>query len=85
MNINELLNELNKLKVSEKDYSLTGELKSDAFILNQDYGKWIYFYFDEKGNKEDYHEFETEDMACKYLLEKIKLELSYPTQQFVSW
>ena len=78
MNIQELKNKLNKLNISENWYSINGGLKTDAYILDYVHGKWIFFYFDEKGNREDEKEFDNEDDACTYIFKKLMNEIKYP-------
>ena len=78
MNKTQLEAELNKLKAPPNYYSINGSLISDTYMLNEIYGKWEYFYFDEKGSRQNYRIFENEDEACDYFLEKVKKELAYP-------
>lgn len=82
MDIKQLELELSNLNVPNSYYSINGSLKTDAYILNKVYSKWEYFYFDEKGNKENYRIFDEESDACNYLLEKLKVELKYPPKAF---
>ena len=82
MNTIQLVDELDKLKVPKNYYSINGDLRTDTYILNNIYGKWEYYYFDEKGNREDYHEFENENEACEYMLTKLKAEINYPPTSF---
>ena len=82
MTIKELENELKILNVKSTAYTINGDLHTDTYNLNKNYNKWEYFYFDEKGNKLDYRNFDNEKDACKYFLDRIKNDLSYPTRHF---
>jgi len=82
MNENELIEELEKLGVSNKSYSLNGEFKVDAYIINKVYGKCEFYYIDEKGRKEDKRYFISKNEAYKYLLDKFKFESKYPGKLF---
>ena len=63
----ELKLKLDLLKVNPNQYSLDGDLKSDAIILYQNYNKWEVYYFDERGTKNENQEFNTEKEACNYI------------------
>lgn len=78
MNIRQLEKELDNLGIPKNYYSINGQLVADTYILNQVYSKWEYFYYDEKGNQEGYKNFDNENEACEYLLEKLKNEIKYP-------
>ena len=54
MNIADLVKKLDEIGVPKRYYSINGDLLPDMYILNKIYGKWEYFYYDEKGNKNDY-------------------------------
>ncbi|MDO4729394.1 MAG: hypothetical protein Q4B43_10390 [Bacteroidota bacterium] len=81
MNINELINKLEKKNISKDLYSLDGYLKSDALILREQSLCWEVFYFDEKGNEQDNKIFETESEACEYLyrvlIENMNIKVKY--------
>ena len=77
MNISNLLLNIEKLGVPKSYYSINGSLSSDTYILNQVYDKWEYFYFDEKGNKNDYQMFDNESDACECLLKVLEEEMRY--------
>ena len=51
MNVTGLIRKLDEIGVPKRYYSINGDLLPDTYFLNQVYGKWEYFYFDEKGNK----------------------------------
>ncbi len=75
MTESELKIELNKLKVPEEWYSINEGIKFDAYILNKIYYFWEYFYFDERGEKNEYKKFDNENDACNFFLEKLKREM----------
>ena len=77
MNVTGLIRKLDEIGVPKRDYSINGDLLPDTHFLNQVYGKWEYFYFDEKGNKEDYRMFDNESDACKYMLGMLENEIKY--------
>jgi hypothetical protein len=77
MDIFHLLKELERREVPKRYYSINGDLSSDIHVLNQLYGKWEYFYFDEKGNRNNYHTFDNENDACEYLLKILVSEMGY--------
>ena len=73
MNTEELKKELNKLKIPENFYSINEKSwLADAYILQKNYYIWEFYYVDERGGKNDYKTFKTEDDACEYMLEAIK-------------
>ena len=82
MNLKLLQDLLKNLRIPESYYSLNSGLKYDAFIIEEQDGKWIYFYFDEKGNREDEHVFYNENEVCEYLLKKIQTEYEYPSDKY---
>ena len=51
-------------------------LGADTYILDQIYGQWEFFYFDEKGNKNNYKVFNNENDACMYMLNVLENEIS---------
>ena len=78
----QLLDELLKMNVSKSYYSINESIRTDTYVLNELHGKWEYFYFDEKGNQQNYKTFEKEEEACEFFLGIIKKELSFPTSVF---
>lgn len=72
MDIKELKVKLDILKVNPNHYSLNGDIKPDAVILFHDYNKWEVYYFDERGEKNDEHEFNSEENACQYIYRLFK-------------
>lgn len=77
MNVTELIHELEKAKVPKRWYSINGDLCSDTYILRQVYDQWECYYFDEKGNVNDYHLFNNENDACIYFYNELKDEMFY--------
>lgn len=77
MNIEVLKIKLEELGVSHKIYRINGNLASDVYVLNHIYDYWEYFYFDEKGNKNDYRKFSDEKDACAYFYKKLEFEMKY--------
>ena len=76
MNIESLKEELNRLQVPERWYSINGSLQHCRFFLMQNYYRWEYFYFDERGNRDGYKVFMDEGEACEYFLRVMKQELT---------
>lgn len=74
MNVSELQKELVTLNIPKRRYVINDSYPADIHVLQQNYNKWEYFYFDERGQRNDYKTFKTEDEACKYML-KIMIEL----------
>ena len=81
MDISYLIKTLDEMGVPKRYYSINENLASDTYILNEIYGKWEYFYFDEKGNRNNYHIFENENDACIYMLDILKTEVKYRRHQ----
>ncbi|UGU17929.1 hypothetical protein LS482_08615 [Sinomicrobium kalidii] len=71
----ELKSELNKIRVSERSYSLNEGVKTDAYIIEKHNDIWKFYYFDEKGQESDYNLFKSEEDAYSFLLEKFKEQL----------
>lgn len=71
----ELKLELNKIGVSERNYSLNEGLKTDAYIIEEYDGIWKFYYFDERGQESDYNFFKSDEKAYTYLLVKFKEQL----------
>jgi hypothetical protein len=67
MTINELKAELDKLGINPANYSLTGDLNSNAIILYPNYRQTEVFYLDEKGNREKERTFSSILEACDYV------------------
>ncbi len=77
MNIADLVKKLDEIGVPKRYYSINGDLLPDMYILNKIYGKWEYFYYDEKGNKNDYKSFDAENSACMHMLSVLTNEMKY--------
>jgi hypothetical protein len=82
MDAQELKRKLKNLNIPEDWYSIDGGLKPDAYILENIYGRWVFYYFDEKGNRQNERKFDSERKACLYLFDKILTELKYPPSKF---
>jgi hypothetical protein len=67
MNNLELENKLKELNIPINEYSLNGDLISEAIILYKNYSIWEVFYLDEKGERNNEIKFYNEDEACKYI------------------
>lgn len=74
MDVLNLVKKLDRMGIPKQYYSINGDLSSDTYILNEVYGKWECFYFDEKGNRNDYKTFTNENDACMYMLRLLKAE-----------
>ena len=77
MNREELKEVLDKEKIDPHYYSLDGLAGGpydNVMILEKEGSRWLVYYY-ERGEKWDIHVFETEDEACKLLLQRI---LRYP-------
>ena len=77
MNIADLVKKLDEIGVPKRYYSINGDLLPDVYILNKIYGRWEYFYYDEKGNKNDCKSFDTENVACMHMLSVLTNEMKY--------
>lgn len=75
MDILDLEKILDEIGVPKRYYSINGDLSSDTYILNEIYGKWECFYFDEKGNRNNYKIFTNVNDACMYMLSILKAEI----------
>lgn len=79
MNVSCLIKELEKLGIPSNYYSINGSLQPDIYVLNEIYGMWEFFYFDERGGKSNYKKFDNEEDACIYLYKKLVNEMKYST------
>lgn len=76
MNKNELKKILTNLKIRTDAYYLNGGAPPDEiYVLEEIYGKW-FVYYSEKGLRSGEREFNSEDAACRYLLERLKADPS---------
>ena len=73
MNKNELKHALDKEGIKQRYYSFNGMPKSIVDDINvvERMGKEWSVYYMERGTKYDEHRFLSEDLACKYLFEKL--------------
>lgn len=77
MNVEELQKELEKMPIPQTLYCINGSLKADVYVLRKVYGRWEYFYVDERGNENDNKWFDNEDDACGYFFNVLKKECNY--------
>ena len=77
MDVSCLIQKLDEIGVPKRSYTINGDLLPDTCVLNQVYGKWEYFYYDEKGNQNDYRTFENESDACIYMLGILENEMKF--------
>lgn len=67
MNKKELTEELARIGIDHRFYSLDGSLEPDRIIMKNYHGIWEVFYFDERGNIHKEKKFSSEDEACRYI------------------
>jgi len=79
VNVSCLIKELKKLGVPSNYYLINGSLLPDIYVLNEIYGTWEFFYFDERGGKSNYKKFDNEEDACIYLYKKLENIMKYST------
>ena len=75
MNREELKKRLAKIGIGDNRYSLNGELIADRIVLYPNYSKWEVFYFSERGTREHYQVFPSEEQACQCIFEMLEDEL----------
>ena len=76
MNVDEMKEEINRLGISPRVYSINAELGSDKCIFRQVHNYWECFYMDERGNQNNsYRRFMNESEACNYFINLLKLGL----------
>ncbi len=73
MNTEELKEILLYNNVPQDAYSLEGGLPSDAYCIEQNDGRW-HFYYSERGNKNTIGEYAREEDACEAFLKILKKE-----------
>ena len=56
-------------KILPRAYSLIGGLPSEQYVLEEQDGERWAVYYSERGERSGERVFETEDAACRYLLE----------------
>lgn len=74
MRINELKKYLNRLRLREDAYSLTGGNLSEAYVLSKKAGYWS-VYYSERGQKVDERTFRTEADACECFLNLVSEDI----------
>lgn len=67
MNILQLKEKLDALGVSELSYSLCGEPKDECYVLEADKQKGYWFYYSERGLRNNELYFPSEAEACDFL------------------
>jgi len=67
MTIKDLEYKLSLLGVNPSQYSLTGELNPDTIVLTHTLSFWNVFYFNERGGRDNEHNFNLESEACNYI------------------
>ena len=76
MHFKELLKNLNNLNVSPKYYGILGNIKDDAYIIEQLSNGKYKVYYSERGEQCEVKVYENESEACKELLSRIEFNLS---------
>lgn len=61
--------------VNENDYSLYGSLDWNKIILYENYSNWEVFYLSERGTRDNYHVFHSEEEACQYIFNEFQKTL----------
>ncbi|WP_341840149.1 hypothetical protein [Chitinophaga caseinilytica] len=74
MTLLELDLKLRDLKINPKNYSLNGDLKSDAIILFHNFENWNVFYLDDRGGRSEEKIFATEGEACLHIYKHFLIE-----------
>ena len=72
MNRSDLKKVLEKIGIDPRFYSLDGTLLPDRIVLYISSSSWIVFYFDERGNRNNELEFNSESKACEHILDLFK-------------
>ena len=75
IDISYLTKKLDELGIPKRRYTINGNLQSDICVLNEVHGKWEYFYFDERGGRNDYRQFNSESEDCEFFYEVLKNEI----------
>lgn len=74
MRIEELRSTMEKSKANRFSYSINGSLKEDAYHIIQDGNIWNVFYM-ERGKKNEFGSFASEEEACKCFYDIVKKHL----------
>ena len=75
MNRIELREVLTAEGIRSDAYSLEGGLYEDRLCIDEQYGAWVVYYV-ERGKRWNERRFDTEDEACRYLLELLRQDRS---------
>lgn len=75
MNRAELRETLDADGIRPDAYSLEGGLYEDRLCIDEDYGVWEVYYV-ERGKRWNQRRFDTEDEACRYLLDLLRQDRS---------
>lgn len=78
MTVEELKQNIISWNVPGSLFSINEGLKPNAYVLFENYGKWEFFYLDEKGQRMDYKVFYHSSDAYDYLWKKLYEEMQYP-------
>ena len=70
-----LKHKLDEMGVNENDYSLYGSLDWNKIILYENYSNWEVFYLSERGTRDNFHVFHSEEEACQYILNEFQKSL----------
>lgn len=65
-------------EVPESLYSINDGLKPNAYIIFENYGKWEFFFLDEKGKRSGHVFFYNSEDGFDYLWQKLFSEIQYP-------
>ena len=76
MTVDELEKKLSAMGVPKRYYAINTSYLSNTYVLQKNYYVWEFFCTDERGGKNDYKTFKTEDEACEYMLKALKEEIS---------
>jgi len=71
MHKRELIKHLKLLKVPQNYCSLNGIELPDRIMLSRESGKWLVYYFSERGERSNERYFSTEDEACQYIYDHL--------------
>lgn len=78
MTLKEFKDNIRKFNVPNELYSLEDGIKANAYILNKNYEKWDFFFLDEKGDRNNFIQFDDSQEAYSYLWSKLENEMKYP-------
>lgn len=70
MNRTELKEKLETLGIKNRNYSLYGDLNSGSIVLYHSYYEWQVFNLNDRGVRESFKVFNSEEEACKYILDE---------------